>query len=104
MSAFSKVFIVVDALDEYPSGIRTQLLAALNEVKPTHLVITSREHIRVGEVIANYQIIPIRADECDIRAYVASRLESFRLARQIHSKPELRDDIIAAVVSNAGDL
>jgi hypothetical protein len=104
MSAFSKVFMVVDALDEYPSKIRSKFLTVLNHLKPSHLLVTSREHIRLGHVIPRHKMISIQAKEEDITAYIHSRLETFHLAWQIDAKPELKDEIVSTVVSNARDL
>jgi hypothetical protein len=104
VATFSKVILVIDALDEYPSGIRTQFLEVLNSLQPSHLLLTSREHIRVGDVISEHKIIPIHATEHDIMSYVHSRLRTFHLARQINARSELKDEIISAVVSNAGNL
>jgi hypothetical protein len=102
--SFSKVFIVVDALDEYPSSIRAQFLGALNDLKPSHLLITSREHIRIEQVIPSHRMIPILAHEQDINSYVDSRLETFRLASRIRANPDLRKEIITTVVANTGAL
>jgi hypothetical protein len=91
-------------LDEYPSGFRDEFLTLLNSINATHLLITSREHIRVEEIMPDYKLIPVRATAQDLASYVSSRIDKFRLVRQIYAKPGFKDAIINAVVSNAGDL
>jgi hypothetical protein len=104
LASFSRVFVIIDALDEYPSHTRNNFLQVLRRLDPSHLLITSREHIRLDEVIPEYLRIDVHADEQDLKVYARSRLDKLHLARQVRAKPELQDAIINQVISSASDL
>jgi hypothetical protein len=104
ITSFSQVSIVVDALDEYPSGARDKLLAALYGLQPAHLLVTSREHVLIGDVIPHHSCLPVLASQHDLALYVRSRFETFHLSRQIRRNPELQADIVNTIIGNAEDL
>ncbi|KAJ6496282.1 ankyrin repeat-containing domain protein, partial [Mycena sanguinolenta] len=76
-SAFSRVFIVVDALDEYPEDLRNVLLQRLSLLGPrVSLMLTSRPHIDIKYAISNFETIEIRAAEHDIREYLEGQIRN----------------------------
>ncbi|KAJ7132644.1 ankyrin repeat-containing domain protein [Mycena filopes] len=101
---YSKVYIVVDAVDEYPEHDRRILLRHLSTVvgPRVSVMITSRPHVSPDLSLPNLTTLEIRADEDDIRKYVDAHIEmSVRLSKHIHTRPDLRDEIhtqIAATV------
>ncbi|KAF7368697.1 Ankyrin repeat-containing protein [Mycena venus] len=97
---YSKVFIIVDALDEYPEQQRHILLHRLSSLTSTvNLMFTSRAHISIGHVVPNLESLEIRATEGDIRRYLyAEILRSSRLSRHIESRPDLREEIEKNIV------
>lgn len=96
-----KIYIVVDALDEYPEDDRKILLKYLATLAPTvNLMLTSRPHMTLLS-IPSTTILEIRAPDEDIRSYVNQRIQYHtRLLRHVQASPELREDIIAIIVRN----
>ncbi|KAJ7434359.1 ankyrin repeat-containing domain protein [Mycena latifolia] len=109
-SAVSKdfpVFIVVDALDEYPQGQRDSLLLHLSGLGPTvHLMFTSRPHIKIDprldlEVVK----LEIRAADDDIRRYLKGQISlSSHLSNHIKNCPGLRDEIETSILQRSAGM
>jgi hypothetical protein len=91
----SKVYIIVDAIDEYPEAQRRILLQYLAMMGSTvGVMITSRPHITADVSLPNLGALEIRATEEDIRRYVDAQIEiSPRLSKHVQIRPELRKDI-----------
>ncbi|KAJ7481671.1 ankyrin repeat-containing domain protein [Mycena latifolia] len=102
ISELSKVFIVVDALDEYPEQQRSILLGHLSSLttgSTVSLMLTSRPHININYVAEILQILEIRATEEDIRRYIdAAVLKSSRLSKHIENNSSLREEIEEIIV------
>ncbi|KAJ7706724.1 ankyrin repeat-containing domain protein [Mycena rosella] len=102
ISEMSNVFIVVDAVDEYPEQQRHALLrhlSALTAGSTVNLMLTSRPHLNLIHVVRNLQTLEIRATEDDIRRHVdAEILKSPRLSRHIDNRPQLREEIEESIV------
>ncbi|KAJ7266837.1 ankyrin repeat-containing domain protein [Mycena rebaudengoi] len=99
---YSKVYIVIDALDEYPEMQRHILLKHLAALRPeVNLLLTSRPHITPNIFFPNSPALEIRATEEDIRRYLDAQIEnSFRLSKHVQSRPELRQEIENQIISN----
>jgi hypothetical protein len=71
---FSKLFIVIDALDECPSvDVISQFLLELQKLRPSpHLLITSRPHLRsvMEQFLPNASCLELRAHDEDIKKYL----------------------------------
>ncbi|KAJ7301475.1 hypothetical protein DFH08DRAFT_993703 [Mycena albidolilacea] len=91
----SKVYIIVDAIDEYPEAQRRILLQYLAMMGSTvGVMITSRPHITADVSLPNLSALEIRATEEDIGRYVDAQIEiSPRLSKHVQIRPELRKDI-----------
>ncbi|KAJ7930074.1 hypothetical protein B0H13DRAFT_1595784, partial [Mycena leptocephala] len=101
VSELSSVFIVVDALDEYPEEQRDTLLVSLSTLGPNvNLMLMSRPHINIeGIVSTDLGILEVRADEEDIRRYVAAQItKSSRLAKHIKNCPDLGGEIEERII------
>ncbi|KAF7345841.1 ANK-REP-REGION domain-containing protein [Mycena venus] len=100
---FSCVFIVVDALDEYPEDYRNTLLGNLSKLgPPVRLMLTSRPHISVDHVIPNIEVLDVRAAEEDIRKYLEGQiLRSSRLSKHINKSSNLRDSLEEKIVKRS---
>lgn len=100
-AAFSKVFIIVDALDECSDGTRMELLSALQSGASTiNLLVTSRDLALIAQEFSIH--LNIRASDQDIQKYIAGRI-AYASILQIHVKkdPKLQSEIIKAVTKNA---
>ncbi|KAF7364782.1 ANK-REP-REGION domain-containing protein [Mycena venus] len=113
VAQWSKAYIVVDALDEYPEDDRMVLLEQLTTLGSTvNLMVTSRPHIREYHeyIFANINIrqnlktdiriqIEIRASDEDIRKYVNQRIQAhYRLRLHVQTSPDLREYIITKIL------
>lgn len=112
-SRFSKVFVIIDALDEYPEqdGIRTDLLFEIQKLQITHpslrLLITSRPHI-VSDIELYFKDavrLDIQASPEDITRYLSNRVrKEVRLQRHIAADPSLEATIINTIVEKANGM
>ncbi|KAJ7118114.1 hypothetical protein C8R44DRAFT_189953, partial [Mycena epipterygia] len=99
---YSKVFILVDALDEYPEVQRDDLLRLLSMLGPAvNLLVASRPHITIDHV-TSFETLEIRAREADIRKYLEEQiLKSSRLSKHIRTSPDLREAIEAKIIQRS---
>jgi hypothetical protein len=97
----SRVYFVIDALDEYPEHQRNILLRYLSQLQAptTSFLITSRPHVTLDPFFTEPHTIDILATEVDIDRYVDNQIEtSPRLFRHVRTQPALRDEIRAKIV------
>ncbi|KAJ7318040.1 hypothetical protein DFH08DRAFT_942666, partial [Mycena albidolilacea] len=96
LKEFSQVFIIVDAMDEYPEFQREILLQQLAAMgSNVNLMITSRPNISPGpSIFPNLETLDIRAAPEDIQGYIDAQIKlSPRLSRYIQKKPILQQEI-----------
>ncbi|KAJ7444032.1 ankyrin repeat-containing domain protein [Mycena latifolia] len=104
MAKHSKVYIIVDALDEYPEDQRNILLEHLSMLlgPTTSLMMTSRPHVTLDDLFPDVSGLEIKAMEDDIRQYVDKQIQkSPRLSKHVKTRPELHDEIKSQISSNA---
>ena len=105
---FSKVFIVVDALDEYSedNGTREHFLAGVRNLLPMiRLLVTSRYLANIEHEFRDTPRLEIRASEPDIKRYIEGCIKrQLPLADHVRTDSALRDDILNAVVERAGGM
>jgi len=99
--AVSKVYMVVDALDECPaeSNTKDEVLAALRRLPNLHLLVTSRPHMDISQ---NFNVVwlPIKADDGDIAAFIRSRLEKNQYLKR-YVKEDFKEALINKVINKA---
>ncbi|KAJ7242168.1 hypothetical protein B0H12DRAFT_1023779 [Mycena haematopus] len=101
ISRYLKVFILVDALDEYPERERGILIWYLSRLgSNVNLLLTSRPHISLSSIYtAQLEVLEVRAMEEDIRCHIdAQILKSPRLSKHIQNCPELLEQIEEKIV------
>ncbi|KAJ7440464.1 ankyrin repeat-containing domain protein [Mycena latifolia] len=104
MAQHSKVYIIVDALDEYPEEQRNILLEHLSMLQgpTTSLMMTSRPHVTLDDLFPDVLGLEIKATADDIRQYVDKQIQkSPRLSKHVQTRPELHDEIKSKISSNA---
>ena len=76
LQSYSRVFLVVDALDECANtGSLVKLLRVLRSLRgPTNLMVTSRQLPFIEQYFRNTMRQEIRADDDDVRKYVENLL------------------------------
>jgi hypothetical protein len=96
---YSKVFVIVDALDECPEdGTRANLLGELQSLTGTvNLLVTSRGLSSIARQFEGASRLDIRATDGDVRRYIEGRIAS---VPRRHLKA-LREEIVAQVIEKA---
>lgn len=100
---FSKVFVIIDALDETTDNddIRTLLLSELESL-PIHLLVTSRHDTIIERRFDHAQCLEIRATDGDVQTYVKARIATEKiLLRHIERNPSLEERILKTVVDKS---
>jgi hypothetical protein len=108
LEEFSQVFIVIDAIDEYPEDQRFILLKHLTEQMGlslnVKLMITSRPHVPAGPTLPNVETLEIGAMPEDIQKFVNAQIDLLpRLSKHVQGKPSLREDIHSKISSKSVD-
>ena len=102
---YTKVFIVIDALDEAQLENPLQFMEELIDVLPTaNVLITTRPEFNIHDTNIKSKIIPleIKAHKKDLLEYVQGRVtRSKALLNLIQKKPQLGDSIRNQVLENA---
>ncbi|RYP17562.1 hypothetical protein DL765_004451 [Monosporascus sp. GIB2] len=99
VTIFSRVFIIVDALDECqaPDGCRSKFLSSIFELQAesgANLFVTSRFIPEIMEKFKGRSIyLEIRAHDEDVRMYLQQQLPS-----SLTCSPELQEDIVTEII------
>lgn len=108
ISRYSRVFVILDALDECPEEdrFREYLVRELRGLPAnTKLIITSRGNVDVEDEFKDVIKVDIIANEKDVRAYLKGQLSRFNEA--IFEGPNgssHRDEIIKTIIDCAGGM
>jgi hypothetical protein len=96
---YSRVYIIADAIDEYPEAQRQILVEYLVKIGSTvNLMITSRPHIHPHSALPNLDALEILANEDDIRRYVEGQIQkSSWLSKHIQTRAELQEEILSTI-------
>jgi hypothetical protein len=99
LGQYSKVYVILDAIDEYPEAQRQILLQYLMAMGSTvNLILTSRPHIRPDGSLPNLEALEICASEDDIRRYVEGQIQkSSWLSKHVQSRADLGEEILATI-------
>ncbi|KAJ7117132.1 hypothetical protein C8R44DRAFT_593899, partial [Mycena epipterygia] len=105
VAQYSKVYLIVDAVDEYPEEQRTILLESLAAIDG-NVMLTSRPHIDPDSTaLPNLQLVEIQATEDDMQQYIATQIsKSTRLSKHIRTRPELADEIQSKILTNVNGM
>ncbi|KXG49201.1 uncharacterized protein PGRI_030710 [Penicillium griseofulvum] len=97
VSMYSKVFIVIDALDECESTCRTRVLGEIMKVHAgarANVFATSRP-TEIHDLFKAGETLEIRAHEDDVRRYLDGNM--FRLPGFVNRSPTLQEEIMAVI-------
>lgn len=100
---FSKVCIVIDALDECPEAnqARQSLLEEIGKLDRVSVLITSR-NIPIESELQRVARLDVRADELDIKNYLKDRMSrSDRIKKFAEKDSTLYGDIEHAILGKA---
>ena len=106
IQTYSRLFIVVDALDEcFPEQVREDLLdklRSLTTIAPVKLMVTSR-HIPSIECAIHADIkLEIIATESDIKTHVEGRISKDNMLKRLITRaPSMEEKVVGIVVEKA---
>lgn len=99
---FSKVFIVIDALDECENPNEgwklMRFLIAATQLEHVRLLITSRPQLSIDNALKSVSTILISGQKSDIETYIRSNIEYRRWRK------ELREEVVSNLVFSAEGL
>ncbi|KAK0438882.1 uncharacterized protein EV420DRAFT_1279847 [Desarmillaria tabescens] len=99
---FHRVYIVLDALDEFSGDNREVLINTIKSLGAhVYLLVTSRDIVMIGSLFKKDARLHIRAVDDDINLYIESRLSCDRLSRHIKGRGDLREAILTGVAKKA---
>lgn len=105
LSTNSRIFVIVDALDECSTtnDTKTLLLEEIQNLQPNmSLLVTSRPTENLGDELMVSAILEIGADDQDIRSFVNSRIQKERRLRlHVLSDANLQKTIVQTIVEGA---
>ena len=106
IDAVSRVFVVIDALDECEEAIRDPFVAILMDLPSNaYLLVTSRSLPTIEQETVFTAKLEIRAIDEDVKKYVEARLsQSGRMLRRLEGDQALRDKIVDTLVANANGM
>jgi hypothetical protein len=106
---YSKVFFVIDALDECPEDYQGRLIDELESISSTvYLMVTSRPLDLIKQQFQGAYHLNIQAMDGDVRKYIDSRLgirrgqtkNEIALAKLVQENRGLGDSIMEKIVTN----
>lgn len=104
LSKFSRIYIVIDAIDEFNDLERSDLLDALDKIRVSvNILVTSRPVASIKKLLHPDIEQPIEAADEDIIAYIRGQISRKRLnlSEELLKKPELHAQIVSQLVESA---
>lgn len=101
VGTFSKVFVVVDALDECPDQTRAELLIALRYLTGLNLLVTSRNIPAIAQAFHGARHLEVRASDHDVEKYIEGRIpRAGFLNIHLGKDATLKEEILKAITGN----
>ena len=102
---FSKVYIVIDALDECPDNDRTRdkfLTELMTLPSNVQVLITSRPNSSIEHMLEDAKCLEISAREDDVRRHLVARISNEpRLTKHTAADRQLHDTVISTIIEKA---
>jgi hypothetical protein len=102
IGTYSKVFIVIDALDECLEGNQRDLVTDLGSLgSNVNLLVTSRPLPLIQLLFQQAKYLDIYANDDDVRKYIKGRIpREHRLSRIVGTNEALKESIVDKIASN----
>jgi hypothetical protein len=97
---FSRLFVVIDGMDECTDNTRDFLLSTIRKLQPyLNLLITAHSHLSIiSDTFKDASLLEICASHEDIKRYIRGRLKKeSRLQEYIRKDPKLENRIITRI-------
>ena len=106
VSGCARVFLIIDAFDEYPEEYRGQLIEELQRLQPkVNMMITSRDLPSIERQLPKAARLDVQARNDDILRYLRGRIASSeRLKSHVKRDPTLSDLISTTIAASAGSM
>ena len=103
---YTRVFIIVDALDECLDSTREQFITMLQSLaRNVNLIVTARPLPTIEQQFLGVNRLEIQANIDDVRKYIKDRIpRERRLARLINNDWALQEGIVNEVVTKANGM
>ncbi len=102
--SFYHVYIVLDALDEFTDDKQEELINKIRSLGDNiHLLVTSREILRIGLLFKGDARLDIQAVEADIKMFVINKLQG-TIADLINGDDNLHQTILTGVAEKASGM
>lgn len=103
IATYSKVYLIIDAFDEYPEDGRHVLERFLTTVgDKVNIMITSRLHIRLDSSFSDLLTVDICATDNDVGRYVDVQIsKSAQLSKNVRTQPILHNEIRTQIINSA---
>ena len=100
---FSKVILIIDALDECPQETRDLMMEEIRSLQPGMcLLVTSRHTLSIMPGRLPDIIVKLKANDADIRKYLEERVSKSRMLKtQIAKDIGLHDFLVTSIVGKA---
>jgi hypothetical protein len=101
INGYSQVFVVIDALDEYPEQDRTLLINSA--ILPLHcnLLVTSRDLALIQQQFRDMPRLDIAASPADLAKYVEDRIDNEPRLQKLVKDTSQRQELVKIVVAKA---
>jgi len=106
IATYTKVFIIVDALDEFLERDQVYLMTELKSLSGAiNLMVTSRPLPLIEEYLRDAEHLDIRAKDEDIKNYIEDRIQyGPRLARLVKTNGTLQESVVNKVSVNVNGM
>ncbi|KAK0435972.1 hypothetical protein EV421DRAFT_1908255 [Armillaria borealis] len=102
LESFSRVYIVLDALDEFADDKQEELIEKIRLLGDNiYLLVTSREIPKIGRLFEEDAKLDIRATDADIIMFILDKLSRGNLANLIDGHDNLYEAILTGVTEKA---
>lgn len=104
VSRCTKIFVIIDAFDEYPEEYRGQLVTELQHLKPcVNLLITSRELPTIERQLSKAVRLDTQARSDDILQYLRERIASSEMLKSHTRKDPTLCNLISTTITARAD-
>jgi len=99
-ASFTRIYILVDALDELASRERDILLSALKQLTNVSFLMTSRHSWNIQAAFAANSQIEIRANDEDIKAFLRREIENSPNLQSLLQQPRKDSHYVASLIDD----
>ena len=102
----SRLFVVIDALDEMPDSMCSEFIKRIRSLSPKlNLLVTSRKLESIAELFAGRPTFPIGAQNEDLITFIEARIaREPKLSKVMKQFPGLQKDTVATILEKSENM